>query len=169
MPADQTRSFHKKRHLGARCAEARSADPIRRPPQDTAKPTAVPATFHCSAAALGADEPERRESAAATTAWRTVHMSDVPNVDWSLGKGAGSVRVRRDSRCFVLDFKFCPKRGEPSKRQTHKAMPQSAPQVGVATSDRGRCRLTEPCALGRPQHFRQSRSALKGPSATALS
>ena len=33
------------------------------------------------------------------------------------------------------------------------------------------CRLTEPCscAVGRPQHLRQSRSALKGPSAAALS
>ena len=77
MPADQTRSFHKKGTWG-RAAPTRdrptpSAGPHKILPNQQWSP---PRSSALPRRAAGADEPVRRESAAATMAWRTVHMSD---------------------------------------------------------------------------------------------
>ena len=79
MPADQTRAFHKKGTWG-RAAPRRDRPIPSHPPaptrysQTNCGPRRVPVLYR--AKQRGADEPERRESAAATMAWRTVHMSD---------------------------------------------------------------------------------------------
>ena len=83
----------------------------------------------CRAEQRGADEPVMRESAAATMAWRTVHMFDVPK---SIGR---SKRPKSEIRGFCTDFKLCRSAkskggGSPSKRQTHKAMPCLRPKRG---------------------------------------
>ena len=119
MPADQTRSFHKKRHLGARRAEARSAYAIRRPPQDTAKPTAVPAALQCSAAQSSGGQTNLSGGKARRPRWRSERCtsSDVPKSivvekveGWKKKKkGGGEARFEVFFEVFctrTLDFKF---------------------------------------------------------------
>ena len=121
MPADQARSFHKKSTWGR----------------------AAP----CRAGQRGADEPERRKSAAATMAWRTVRMSD----DLSL-------RKRAECGAFFSNFKvfFGPRtlRGTPKKgKRTSDAYPRPIRplRTHVALLLRSRASATFPVEPQRPQ------------------
>jgi hypothetical protein len=132
MPADQTRSFHKKRHLG-RAAPARdrptpSAGPHKIQPNQLRSP---PRSSALRRRAAGADEPERRESAAATMAWRTVHMSDVPE-SIVVEKGPEAVFFVHVRTCTFGFQILNPKGGGGSPRkglQHTKAMPPR-PKLG---------------------------------------
>jgi len=125
MPADQMQSFHKKGTWGARCAEARSAYAIRRPPQDTAKPTAVPAAFQCSAAQSSGGQTNLRGGKARRPRWRGERCTCLTF--------RSRLVVRKGHRFegFVLWISNLPGRGEPlEKANTQSNASVRAPSWG---------------------------------------
>ena len=123
MTADQTRTLRKNKHL--EIGRPHPPAPTRYS-QTNCGPRRVPVL--CRAEQRGADEPERRESAAATMAWRTVHMSDVQ-------KSIGRSKRARFEVCTDKLTNYIYPRNQGGSPRKGKAMPLSAPQVGVATSN----------------------------------